>query len=125
MFGLLSLFGRNRDLRVVDDALRAAGLHPALVPEAVKLTVLRLLGSRRQDSGTVRHAADLLAYLMLGGEVYEDATDAAAHTTAEARVAQAVEDGDSLDAQLVLLAMQAGVVQPSVLHRFGLEAETE
>lgn len=123
MFGLLTLFGRGRDIRLLDDALRAAGLHPAVVPEAVKLTVLRLLGDHRNDPAALTEAADLLAYLMLGAEDHAEATDAARAAAAEARVERAVEAGDSLDARLILLALQAGVAQPSVVHRFGLEAE--
>lgn len=123
MFGLFNLFGRARDLRQLDDALRAAGLHPAVVPEAVKLTVLRLLGDRRHDPAALAEASHLLAYLMLGPEDYAEATDARACRDAEARIERAVEEGDSLDARLVLLALQAALAQPDVVARFGLEAE--
>lgn len=123
MFGLLSLFGRSRDIRLLDDALRGAGLHPALVPEAVKLTVLKLLGDRRQEPAALGDAAHLLAYLMLGPEDFAEATGVRACQDAEARIGRAVEEGDSLDAHLVLLAMQAQVAQPGVVQRFGLEAE--
>ena len=34
------MFGRSGDLRQLDAALRAADLHPALVPEGVKLTLV-------------------------------------------------------------------------------------
>lgn len=123
MFGLLSLFGRSKDIQRLDDALRAAGLHPAVVPEAVKLTVLKLLGDRRQDPQALAEAAALLGYLMLGPDDYAAATDARACAAAEARLEAAVAAGDSLDAQLVLLTLQARLVQPAVVDRFGLEAE--
>ncbi|SOE00732.1 hypothetical protein [Caenispirillum bisanense] len=123
MFGLLSLFGRSKDIQRLDDALRAAGLHPAVVPEAVKLTVLKLLGDCRQDPSALGEAAALLGYLMLGPDDYAEATGARAGAAAEARVEAAVAAGDSLDAQLVLLTLQARVAQPAVVQRFGLEAE--
>lgn len=123
MFGLLSLFGRSKDIQRLDDALRAAGLHPAVVPEAVKLTVLKLLADRRQDPQALAEAAALLGYLMLGPDDYAEATDARACAAAEARLGAAVAAGDSLDAQLVLLTLQARVAQPAVVQRFGLEAE--
>jgi hypothetical protein len=40
----------------------------------------------------------------------------------EARLSAALEDGDSLDARVVLLTLHAGVIQPSVVERYGLEA---
>lgn len=123
MFGLLSLFGRSKDIQRLDDALRAAGLHPAVVPEAVKLTVLKLLGDRRQDPQALAEAAALLGYLMLGPDDYAEATDARACAAAEDRLMAAMAAGDSLDAQLVLLTLQARVAQPEVVQRFGLEAE--
>lgn len=123
MFGLLSLFGRSRDIQRLDDALRAAGLHPAVVPEAVKLTVLKLLADARQDPAALRHAADLLAHVMLGAEDHATAVGPEAVADAERRIEQAVAAGDSADARLILLCLQAGVAQPSVVRRFGLEAE--
>ncbi len=40
----------------------------------------------------------------------------------ETRLAAAFEAGDSLDARVVLLTLHAGVIQPSVVERYGLEA---
>ncbi|MBR2655673.1 MAG: hypothetical protein IKD58_04140 [Loktanella sp.] len=34
--------GRSTAMRALDDALQTAGLHPLLVPEPVKLTVIQL-----------------------------------------------------------------------------------
>ena len=41
--GFMGIFGRSADLRQLDEALRSVDLHPRLVPEAVKLTVVNLL----------------------------------------------------------------------------------
>ena len=46
---LLGRFFRSHEVRELDHALRAAGLHPMLVPEAVKLTTVKLL----KDAGTL------------------------------------------------------------------------
>ncbi len=43
MLGLFGIFGRSHELQRLDQALRGGGLHPRLVPEAVKLTTLKLL----------------------------------------------------------------------------------
>ena len=44
--GLFGVFGRSGDLRQLDQALRSVDVHPRLVPEAVKLTVVNLLRTR-------------------------------------------------------------------------------
>ena len=41
--GFLGRFGRSADLRALDKALREVDLHPNLMPEAVKLTLVKLL----------------------------------------------------------------------------------
>ncbi len=44
MLGLFGIFGRSHKLRRLDQALRDVGLNPRLVPDAVMLTTLKLLG---------------------------------------------------------------------------------
>ncbi len=44
MLGLFGIFGRSHELQRLDQALRGVGRNPRLVPEAVKLTTLKLLG---------------------------------------------------------------------------------
>ena len=41
--GLFGIFGRSSNLRQLDQALHALDVHPQLVPEAIKLTVVNLL----------------------------------------------------------------------------------
>lgn len=123
MLGFLNRFGRARELRLLDQELRAAGLHPALVPEAVKLTAFRLL----RDSGGVTptsaaRAAALLVYCILGPAGFAEENGDGRTLAMEARIERAIEAGDSLDAKLVLLALHASLVQPDVLARYGLEA---
>ncbi len=122
MFGFLGRFGRARELRQLDDALRAVDLHPALVPDAVELAALRLL---QAETGTPQApdyaaAAELIGYCMIGGEAFAGANDDALAEAVEARIDAAIARGNGLDAQLLLLLLHAGVVQPSVIERFAL-----
>jgi hypothetical protein len=124
MFGFFGRFGRSEELRALDDALAATGLQHRAVPDAVKLTLLRQVqqetGRKRPDDTALADAAHLLAYLMLGAQVYGETVARAAVDEAEARVAAAAEAGDSLDARLVVLALHAGLVQPEVVARYEL-----
>lgn len=135
MFGFLGRFGRSRELCRLDDALRAVDLHPVLVPDAVELAAVRLLqaesrGSRLPDDATPSHvatayaaAAELIGYCMIGAEGFADANDEALAEAVEARIETAIDQGDSLDAKLILLLLHAGVIQESVQARFGLTAD--
>ncbi len=44
MLGLFGIFGRSQELQRLDQVLRGVGLNPRLVPDAVMLTTLKLLG---------------------------------------------------------------------------------
>jgi hypothetical protein len=125
--GLFGMFGRSADLRQLDAALRAVDMHPRLVPEAVKLTAVSLI---KQDCGrgepaaeAYHAAAEMIAFGMVGVEAFAGVNDEALVTAVEERVEVALEAGDSLDAQLLLLMLHAGVLQPSVQERYGLESD--
>lgn len=123
MLNLFNLFGRSREVQRLDFAVRAAGLHPALVPDAVKITTLKLLKDNRgeaPDPEACAYAAELLAYCLLGPAHFAEVNDPARTGAVEARMEAALEAGESLDARLVLLALHAGVVAPGVVERFGL-----
>ena len=126
MLGLLSLFGRSREYQRLDHALRGAGLHPRLVPDAVKLTVLKLLkdvgGSARPGPDDCASAADMLAYCMLGPEGFAEANGLDRTTRVEARLEASLESGESLDARLVLLALHSGVIESQVVERYALRS---
>ncbi len=49
MLGLFGIFGRSYELQRLDQAQRGVGLNPRLVPEAVKLTTLKLLYGIKPD----------------------------------------------------------------------------
>lgn len=124
--GFLGRFGRSYDLRQLDDALRALDLHPNLVPEPVKITTVNLLKDHAGDTTLQAHgyaqAAQIVAYCMVGADGFAGANGEAAARDVEGRIEAALKSGDSFDAQLILLTLHSGVIQPSVVERFGLEA---
>jgi hypothetical protein len=124
--GLFGIFGRSGDLRQIDQALRAVDVHPRFVPEAVKLTMASLLKERAEggepDPHAYRAAAEIVGYCMIGEDAFAGANDAQLAGDVERRIELALISGTNLDAQLVLLTLHAGVCQPSVVDRFGLES---
>jgi len=127
--GLFGIFGRSADLRALDQALRSVDLHPRLVPEAVKLTVVALLkdhdDSDEPPPQAYRAAAEIIGYCMIGPEGFTGANDEALTEQIEHRIEWALETGDNLDAKLVLLTLHAKTIQPSVVYRFQLESSGE
>jgi hypothetical protein len=126
MFGLFGKFGRARELRQLDEALRAVDLHPAMVPDAVELTAIRLLKEARGGSPEPEDyaaAAELLAYCMIGAEGFAGANSEGRALAIEARIERALDAGDSLDSRLILLTLHAGIIQPSVVALFELEQD--
>ncbi len=124
--GMFGVFGRSEDLRALDRSLRAAGLHPALAPDAVKLTVLKVLkGARGEDPAAddYRETGALLAYCALGREVFAAANGELAAAAAERRIEAALEARDSLDASLILLALHAAIIHPGLKETYQLESE--
>ena len=126
MFSLFDLFGRSAAVKALDHALREAGLHPLLVPEAVKLTILQL--QKKDDvrrtatrDAAYDEAAQLLAYCMLGHEQFIESNSVAAADRAEDRLEAAIAAGDSFDAKLILLALHSGLIAPEIADRFDVE----
>jgi hypothetical protein len=123
MFGV---FGRSEDLRALDQALRAADLHPSLVPDAVKLTVLDVLRDAKGEdpaAADYRQTAELLGYCALGREAFAADNGDLAATAAERRIEAALEASDGLDASLILLALHAAIIYPGVKETYQLESE--
>jgi len=127
--GLFGIFGRSSALREFDRALRSVDLHPKLVPEAVKLTAVKLL--KEQATGfdlaphSYRAAAEIIGYCMIGADAFAAANEPALAAEVERRIDAALKSGTSLDAKLVLLTLHARVIQPSVVASFQLESSSE
>lgn len=126
--GMMRLFdmflGRSTAMRALDDALRAAGLHPLLVPEPVKLTVIQLtkkLAATQAQNAAFADAAQLLAYCILGHAQFVGSNSAEDAKCADQRVEAALEDGDTLDAKLILLAFHAGLIAPEIADQIEID----
>lgn len=125
--GFMGVFGRSHDLKQLDAALRAVDLHPGVVPEAVKLTIVNLLKDHAIGAEPAPQAypaaAELVAYCMLGPTALSATNPPDVAERVEARIERALEAGDGLDAQLVLLTIHAKVIQPEVVERYGLSSD--
>lgn len=127
--GFFGMFGRSGDLRQLDQALRTVDLHPALVPEGVKLTIVNLMKDYWPDAEPPADAylplAGLFAYCIVGPEAFGRANGEERLEDVESRIGSALDaEGDSLDSQLVLLAIHARLINPEVVDRFGLSADS-
>jgi hypothetical protein len=126
MFSLFALFGRSAATKALDHALREAGLHPLVVPEAVKITIMRL---HRQESGAgarpretvYGEAAQLLTYCMLGRDQFIASNSVHEADRADLRFEHALIAGDSTDAKLILLALHSGIIAASIAERLDVE----
>lgn len=127
--GFFGRFGRSKDLRQLDEALRALDVHPATVPEAVKLTVVNLLKDQavggEPAAQAYRAACELLAYCLSGAEPFAKANGPELATSVEDRIVTAIGGDDSLDAHLILLTLESRTIQPSVVQRFELESAAD
>jgi hypothetical protein len=124
--GLFGVFGRSADLRTLDSALRAAGLHPALAPEAVKITALNLIKDAHGESPAAADyagAAALIAFCALGPAVYAGENGDGAAEAGARRIEAALEAGVGLDASLILLTLHAGLIHPGLREAYALESE--
>ncbi|WP_269931013.1 hypothetical protein [Aminobacter sp. HY435] len=124
--GFLGMFGRSGDLRQLDAALRAVDLHPALVPEGVKLTIVNLMKDHSPGEPPA-HAypivAQLFGYCVSGSDAFAQANGGDIATDVERRIESALDTDDSFDAQIVLLTLHARLINPDVVARFGLSSE--
>ena len=129
--GFLGRFGRSEDLRRLDTALRVFDLHPARVPEGAKLAIVNMMKDAWQDktpdgeppAEAYLPVAALFAYCLIGPDLFAEANGAEPAADAEARIEAALDAGEGMDADLVLLALHARLVSPKVVEKFDLSAE--
>ena len=101
-------------------------MHPRTVPEAVKLTTVRLLKEGTSSGASLPEAdynaaAQLLGFCMLGRDQFIASNSVRAAEHVEHRLDDAIAAGDSLDAKLILLALHSGVIVSEVADRFDVE----
>ena len=123
MFGLFSLFGKSKQITALEAELREAGLHPQLLHDSIKLTILRLLpgGGKTARPDEMRSAAQLLAYSILGPQDFAEATSEREKDAVERRLDAVLDHPGSLDAQIVLLAFKTDNAHPIIAERFEVE----
>ena len=122
MKGIFQLFGRSQEQQRLDDAFRKAGLHPNLVPEAVKIAAMKQVKDekgQKPDDRDMFRAASMIAFCALGPDEFEEA-DAAA---LDLRIEAAIKEGGSLDARLILLCLHAGMLDPGLRQKYDIAAE--
>lgn len=128
-FGFFGMFGRSSDLRLLDKALRDVDLHPALVPEGVKLTVVNLMKDHWPHEEPPETAylpiAGLFAYCVVGADAFSSVNGEARLADVEQRMEAALEAEETLDAQLILLAMHSGLVNPQIVDIYELSLDDE
>jgi len=127
--GLFGIFGRAPELRQLDLALRSLDVHPRLVPEAVKLTIVSLLQDQVAGGAPApqayRAAAEIVGYCIMGAGAFAAVDEPDLVVEVERRIERALEFSSTLDAKLVLLTLHAGVIQRSVVDYFQLESVAE
>ncbi|MCT8997866.1 hypothetical protein [Chelativorans intermedius] len=126
--GFFGIFGRSQDLRRLDAALRLAGLHPAQVPEGVKLAAVGLMagdGAEEPPPAAYPPVGLLMAFLALGPDGFARENDEAQLAAATQRLEAALEAGEGRDAQIVLLMLHAGLAHPALVRDYALRAEEE
>lgn len=126
MLGLFGIFGRAESLKALDQALRELDVHPRTVPEAVKLATVRLLQTGPGAASKLRDAdytsaSELLGYAILGHDQFLASNSLGVANRVERRLEAAIAAGDSLDANLILLALHSGIIHAAVADRFDIE----
>lgn len=120
MLSIWSLFGPSRERQQLDLALRHHGVHPQLLADPVKLTVLRLIG-RRPGEAAIDRAAVLIAYCLLGPEDFAEVNPPEQAAEQERRLGLALEAPQGGDARLIMLCLRSGLAEASIEARFELE----
>jgi hypothetical protein len=126
MLRFFDMFGRSSELTALDEALKAAGLHPLLIPEPVKLTILQLLrkSDAALDSTTAKiNAAQLLSYCVLDRAQFVLVNGTEAADRADQRIEAAIAGDAPLDEKLILLSLHSGVISPEMAGQFDIDSD--
>jgi len=120
------MFGRSGDLRLLDQALRAADLHPALVPDGAKLAIVNLMKDYYPDeppADAYPPVAEIIAFCALGPDIFGGSNGPDKLSEVEARMEAALDAGDGPDARLVLLTVHARLISPAIVERYDIRAK--
>lgn len=126
--GFFGRFGRSEDLRLLDEALRRAGLHPLQIPEGVKLAAAGIIAGEDEAApspAAYPPAGELMALCALGEETFAQENDEERLGPAKRRLEAALEEGEGRDADLILLMLHAGLIHPRLIERYGIRAESD
>jgi hypothetical protein len=118
-----------------DTALRACGVHPVLVEDAVRLTVLRMVEELPARAGVsendrvadgMQRAGALTALLLQGSEETARHIDAAAMAELRGRLVSVAErpEQDGLDSRVIRLILVLGRADQALLDEVGLDLDT-
>tara|TARA_Y100001970_G_C14259133_1_gene878152 strand:+ start:8132 stop:8536 length:405 start_codon:yes stop_codon:yes gene_type:complete len=117
-----SFFGKTRKIDQLNYALREAGIHPALVPDSVLYTIVKLLRNSQYNTtgGDLHSIATLIAYIMLSkrAQIYIDNPKEA--SSIEYRIENALNKENNFDSQIILLAFHANLIHPEVINEFNI-----
>jgi hypothetical protein len=124
--GFFGLFGRSQDMRLLDEALRQAGLHPGAVSEGAKLATVTLMGrdkAHEPPPAAYPPVGELMAFCALGAETFARHNGEARLARVTARMEAALEAGEGEDAELILLMLHAGLLDAELIDRYDIRAE--
>lgn len=126
MLGLFGVFGRDSRLKLLEAGLHARDLHPRLLPDGVKIAAVRLLDAvdrERRQEALADHAAELIAYAVLGPEVFPASNGQDRMAAADRRILDAIDVPDGIDAKLLSLLLLAGLAHSEFIERHELVVE--
>ncbi len=126
---IFGFFGRKKEIHMIDDGLRRSGAFSSSVPDAVKLTLYGLAKDRGLLQGNAEEVlhdlACFLTYCFLGVEDFEEVNGTEANSEMLRRLEMTKVFDDGVDADVVLLALHAGIAHPTTAGRFSVETDDE
>lgn len=126
-FGFLGRFGRSADLRYLDSALQSFSLHPGAVPDGVKMVAVSLMAEDgiEPEPAAYPPVAALMALLVYGPEEFARLNGPEACAEGLGRLETALEQGEGLDASIILLMLHARLLHESLKEDYAIEADQE